>query len=219
MKIFLDTANSDDIKKYNNYGIIDGVTTNPTHLYKAGKNPTEAVKEIMQILKNGSISVEVTEENPDAVYQQAKKIAQLGPNIVVKVPCHQKYYQVIHALVEEGVPLNITLVFSLLQSLMMCKLGVRYISPFVGRLDDIDTDGSGLLHDLRHMIDTYQYKTQILAASIRSVSDFHQAVMAGADVITLPVEVLDKAMHHPLTDKGMALFLDDWHKLGYKSFP
>ncbi|MFZ5953918.1 MAG: transaldolase family protein [Candidatus Dependentiae bacterium] len=218
MKIFLDTASIDDIKQFVQFGIIDGVTTNPTHLYKAGKAPLDTVKEITSLLKNGVISVEVTEEEPDAVYQQAKRIAHIAPNVVVKVPCHEKYYEVINKLVQEEVPLNITLVFSLLQSLMMCKLGVRYISPFVGRLDDIDADGSGLLHDLRQMVDTYNFKTQILAASIRSVDDFHQAVMAGADVVTLPTEVLRKALQHPLTDKGMKLFLDDWRKLGYKSF-
>lgn len=219
MKIFLDTASIDDIKQFAKLGIIDGVTTNPTHLYKAGKAPLDTVKEITSLLKNGIISVEVTEEEPNGVYQQAKRIAHIAPNIVVKVPCHEKYYEVINKLVQEEVPLNITLVFSLLQSLMMCKLGVRYISPFVGRLDDIDADGSGLLHDLRQMVDTYNFKTQILAASIRSVDDFHQAVMAGADVVTLPTEVLRKALQHPLTDKGMKLFLDDWRKLGYKSFP
>lgn len=219
MKIFLDTASVDDIKQFVKLGIVDGVTTNPTHLYKAGKAPLDTVREITHLLKHGPISVEVTEEDPKAVYEQAKKIARLAPNVVVKVPCHEKYYEVIKQLVDEKIALNITLVFTLLQSLMMCKLGVAYISPFVGRLDDIVADGSGLLHDIRHMVDTYHFKTHILAASIRSVDDFHQAVMAGADAITLPVDVLRKAIAHPLTDKGIQLFNDDWHKLGYKTFP
>lgn len=219
MKIFLDTAAIDDIKEFVTLGIIDGVTTNPTHLYKAGKAPLETVKEITNLFKNGAISVEVTEQAPKAVYEQAKKIAAIAPNVVVKIPCHEHYYQTIHKLVHENIPLNITLVFSLLQSLMMCKLGVAYISPFVGRLDDIDADGSGLLHDIRHMVDTYHFKTHILAASIRSVSDFHQAVMAGSDAVTVPVDVLRKALVHPLTNHGMQLFNDDWQKLGYKTFP
>lgn len=219
MKIFLDTASVDDIKQFAKLGIVDGVTTNPTHLYKAGKAPLDTVREITHVLKHGPISVEVTEEDPKAVYNQAKKIAHIAPNVVVKVPCHEKYYEVIKLLVDEKIALNITLVFTLLQSLMMCKIGVLYISPFVGRLDDIDADGSGLLHDIRHMVDTYHFKTNILAASIRSVDDFHQAVMAGADAITLPVDVLRKAVEHPLTDKGMQLFNDDWQKLGFKTFP
>jgi len=219
MKIFLDTANIDAIKHWAVMGIIDGVTTNPTHLSKEGADPVEQVKEICAIMLDGEVSVEVTEKEPDAVYKQAKEIAKLAKNVVVKVPCHTDYYVTIRKLIADGIPLNITLVFSLIQSLMMCKLGVRYISPFVGRLNDIGEDGALLLQEIRTMIDGYGYETQMLAASIRGVQDLHNAIMAGADVATVPVNVLEKATQHVLTDKGMAQFDADWQKLGIKQFP
>jgi transaldolase len=188
-------------------------------LSKEGADPVEQVKEICAIMLDGEVSVEVTEKEPDAVYKQAKEIAKLAKNVVVKVPCHTDYYVTIRKLIADGIPLNITLVFSLIQSLMMCKLGVRYISPFVGRLNDIGEDGALLLQEIRTMIDGYGYETQMLAASIRGVQDLHNAIMAGADVATVPVNVLEKATQHVLTDKGMAQFDADWQKLGIKQFP
>jgi len=219
MKIFLDTADYDAIAGWAESGIIDGVTTNPTHLSKEGKNPTEQVLAICSVLPQGVISVEVVEEEPDAVYKQARTIFDLADNIAVKIPCHKDYYAVIKRLVHEKIRLNITLVFSVAQGLMMSKLGVDYISPFIGRLDDSGCNGMELLIQLRNMIDQYQFETNILAASIRGVDQFAQAIMAGADVATVPVEVLEKAVKHPLTDKGMIQFLDDWKKLGIQQFP
>ncbi len=219
MKIFLDTASLDGIKKWASTGLIDGVTTNPTHLSKEGKNPRDQVLAICNLLPEGEISVEVTEIDPDAVYRQAKEIASLADNIVIKIPCHRDYYSVIAHLVEEEVPLNITLVFTLIQGLMMCKLGVLYISPFVGRWDDIDVDGIELLSELREMIDQYGYDTAILAASLRHVRHVHGAIEAGADVITVSVPVFEKMTEHLLTDQGMAIFDADWKKLGIKQFP
>jgi len=219
MKIFLDTANIDAIKTWAVTGILDGITTNPTHLSKEGADPVEQVKEICAIMKDGQVSVEVTQKEPEKVYVQAKEIAKLADNVVVKVPCHKDYYVTIRKLIADGIPLNVTLVFSLTQSLMMCKLGVRYISPFVGRLNDIGDDGAGLLHDIRRMIDGYGYETQMLAASIRGVQDLNDAIMAGADVATVPVTVLEKATEHVLTDKGIKKFDEDWQKLGIKQFP
>lgn len=219
MKIFLDTANIDAIKHWAVKGILDGITTNPTLLSKEGNDPVEQIQQICAIMMDGEVSVEVTEKDPDKVYKQAKEIAKLDKNVVVKVPCHTDYYVTIRKLIADGIPLNITLVFSLVQSLMMCKLGVRYISPFVGRLNDIGEDGAGLLYDIRRMIDGYGYETQMLAASIRGVHDLHDAIMAGADVATVPVNVLQKATQHVLTDKGMVLFDEDWQKLGIKQFP
>ncbi len=219
MKIFLDTANSGDIKKWASTGLIDGVTTNPTHLSKEGQDPKRQVLAICSLLPKGEISVEITEKDPDAVYKQAKAIAQLADNILVKVPCHHDYYEVIHRLANEGVKLNITLVFTLIQGLMMGKLGVQYISPFIGRWDDIDVEGSVLLEEMRHMIDDYGFSTGVLAASVRHVRHFHYAINAGADVVTLPVSVLEKSIQHPLTDRGIAKFDADWQKLGIKQFP
>lgn len=170
-------------------------------------------------MKDKDVSIEVTEQEPQRVYEQAKKIAQLAPNVVVKVPCHVDYYPLIHKLVQEDIPLNITLIFSLTQALFMCKLGVKYISPFVGRLDDIDSNGSELLYQLRAMVDEYNYATKILAASLRHPRHLHEAILAGADVATIPVELLTKASAHVLTDKGMKIFDTDWKKLGIATFP
>lgn len=219
MKIFLDTADLKAIETWKKTGLIDGVTTNPTHLSKAKGNPTKQVQAIAKLLPKGEISVEVTEKKPDAVYKQAKAIAKLGKNIVVKIPCHSDYYEVIAQLLKDGVKLNITLVFSLVQALFMSKLGVQYISPFVGRWDDIDVEGAELLYNIRHMLDEYGYQTQLLAASIRGVRHFHEAIMAGADVVTVPVDILQKASRHLLTDQGIERFDTDWKKLGIRKFP
>ncbi|HJZ23378.1 MAG TPA: transaldolase family protein [Candidatus Babeliales bacterium] len=219
MKIFLDTANLNEIKKWHDVGILDGVTTNPSLLAKEGKNPHALIKEICALVQ-GDVSVEVTESSPKKVYEQAKAISALAENIVVKIPCHINYYPVIKQLVSEGVKLNITLVFTVLQSLCMAKLGVTYISPFIGRWVDIDVDGIGILADIKTMLDQYNFvNTKLLAASVRSISDFHQAVLIGADVVTLPTDILLKATSHPLTDQGMAKFIADWQKLGISQFP
>lgn len=219
MKIFLDTAHIEDIKTWKKTGLIDGITTNPTLMAREGKNPTTVAREICKLLPQGHISVEITEVEPNAVYKQAKAIAQLADNVWVKIPCHARYYELIQKLVKEGTKLNITLVFTVLQSLMMCKLGVYYISPFIGRWEDIDVDGMAFLGQMRQMIDFYGYETKILAASIRSVQNFHDAVMAGADAITMPVSVFEKSVTNPLTDQGIERFSKDWKKLGVRKFP
>lgn len=219
MKIFLDTADVKVIKSWKATGILDGVTTNPTHMSTAGGSPTKTVLEICKLLPKGAISVEVTEKKPELVYKQAKAIAKLAKNVVVKVPCHRDYYEVINKLVKDKIKLNITLVFTLMQGMMMCKLGVKYISPFVGRLDDIDADGIGLVQDLRRTIDWYGYKTELLAASLRNEKHLHDAILAGADIVTIPPVLLEKATEYVLTTKGMKKFDDDWKKLGVSLFP
>lgn len=219
MKIFLDTANKDAIAYWVPTGLIDGVTTNPTHLSKEDNDPTQQVRAICALLPKGVISVEVVETDPEAVYSQAKAIAKLANNIAVKIPCHKNYYGVIKRLVGEGVIINVTLVFSLSQGLMMAKLGVHYISPFVGRLDDAGVDGLRLVNQLVYMMDYYKCKTQVLAASIRDIGHFEGAVLAGAHVVTVPVDVFEQSLEHPLTDKGMTQFLSDWKKLSIKQFP
>jgi transaldolase len=219
MKIFLDTANLESIKKWAHTGLIEGVTTNPTHLSKEGGNPTQHILAICDAFPEGNISVEVTELQPELVLMQARKIAALSDNITVKIPCHPDYYSAIKKLIAEGIALNITLVFSLAQGLMMAKLGAQYISPFIGRLDDIGENGIELVQYLRHMIDWYDFETEILAASIRDVEHFEKALLAGADIATLPVEIFEKSLHHQLTDKGMAQFSADWKKLNIIHFP
>jgi transaldolase len=219
MKIFLDTANLETIKKWAAAGLVDGVTTNPSHLSKEGGDPKKHVLAICKALPDGIISVEVTQREPKAVYEQAKKIAALAENIAVKIPCHQDYLGVIKNLVAEDVPLNITLVFTAPQALLMCKLGVAYVSPFIGRLDDIDADGSASLEEIQCMVESYGFDAQVIAASVRHVRHFHAAIAAGVDIVTLPPELLDKALAHPLTDQGIAKFDADWKKLGVKQFP
>ncbi len=214
MKLFLDTADLAAIKKWADSGLIDGVTTNPSHLSTAGGDPRTNVLAICKMLPRGEISVEVTEENPEAVYAQAKKIAALADNVIVKIPCHRTLYPVIARLASEGIALNITLVFTLVQGLLMSKLGVRYISPFVGRWDDIDADGTTVLYELRDMLDRYGYETGVLAASLRNVRHMHLAIEAGADAATVPIDVLEKVTEHVLTDRGIEKFNADWKKLG-----
>lgn len=219
MKLFLDTAHVQSLAAWSPTGIIDGVTTNPTHLSKEAGNPKDIILEICRLLPHGDISVEVTEIEPEAVYKQALAIAKLADNVLVKIPCHIHYYPIIKRLVANGVRVNVTLVFTLVQSLMMCKLGVEYISPFVGRLDDIDVAGVEGVSEIRAMIDDYEFSTQVLAASLRNVRHLHDAIAAGAHAVTVPVELLEKAVAHPLTQQGMQKFTDDWQKLGVKQFP
>lgn len=219
MKIFLDTAQLDLIEKYSSSKLIDGVTTNPSNLSKEGDNPSERVRRICALFVHGQVSVEITEPDPKKAYDQAKKIAALGENVLVKIPCHTDYYAIIERLVNEQVPLNITLVFTVIQGLMMAKLGVQYISPFVGRWDDIDVDASTLLLQFRHMIDKHQYTTNILAASIRQVRQVHEAIIAGADAITLSPALFERVLKHPLTDNGRLAFEDDWQTLKIGNFP
>lgn len=219
MKLFLDTANVDHIKQWVSTGLIDGVTTNPTLLSKAGGQPKQTISEICSLLKGKPVSVEVTELESEAVYQQAHEIAKIADNVVVKIPCDKQYSQLISRLVSDGVPINITLVFTLFQGLAMCKLGVNFISPFVGRIDDLDGSGATLVEDLAHMIDLYGFKTELLAASIRTVQHLHDVIISGADCATVPVELLEKSLGHPLTTIGIEQFMADWQKLGIKIFP
>lgn len=219
MKFFLDTADLQSIQKWSATGIIAGVTTNPTHLANAGGEPVQIIKKICAYVPDGSVSVEVTEIDPELVYAQAKAIARLSHQIVVKIPCHVQYYSIIKKLVDEHIPLNVTLVFSLMQGVAMCNLGVDYISPFVGRLDDANVSGVKLVEDLVHMRNLYNYRTKILAASIRSLERLQNVASAGADFATVPSVVLEKALTHPLTDKGMHIFEQDWKKLDITKFP
>jgi len=219
MKIFLDTSNLQKIKEWAPTGLIDGITTNPTNLSKEGGDPKKQILEICSILPDGDISVEITEKSPEDVYKQAKAIAALANNIIVKIPCHPDYFIIIKKLVDEGVQINITLIFTLIQSLMMAKMGVKYISPFIGRLEDIDIEGITIIEEIRSILDVYEFETQLLAASIRTVRNFHDAILAGADVVTLPVEVFEKSVNHILTNEGITKFDSDWKKLGLRQFP
>jgi transaldolase len=213
MKIFLDTANRDMIKKWVATGIIDGVTTNPSLLSKEGTSTKEVLTDICKMV-DGDVSIEVVKKDPQDVYGQAKEIASLSDNVVVKIPYAQEYLPVIKKLAQEGVKINVTLIFSMLQALLVAKLGVTYISPFIGRWDDIDVNGLELIDKLMLIKNQYGFDSEILAASIRHVMHWHEVALAGVDVATVPPKLLDQVMYHPLTEVGIKKFDADWNKLG-----
>lgn len=216
MKLFLDTANIELIKEWLPTGVIDGVTTNPSLLAKETGNIKENLLEICKLV-DGDVSIEVVEKDPEKVYSQAKEISALAENVIVKIPFAKEYLPVISKLSKEGVKINVTLIFSLTQALLVSKLGVTYISPFIGRWDDIDVDGMNLIEDLMVMKENYGFKSEILAASIRNVIHLQKSIFAGADVATIPPTLLDKLFKHPLTLQGIEKFDADWKKLGKNS--
>ncbi|MFH1253874.1 MAG: transaldolase family protein [bacterium] len=216
MKIFLDTANREQIKKWTETGLIDGVTTNPTLLSKEDSNTKKVLLDICSMV-NGPISIEVVEKNPDAVYKQAKEISNFAKNVVVKIPCMPEYFPTIHKLVCDGVKINVTLVFTEIQALLVAKLGATFISPFVGRWDDIGNDGVDFVENIVMIKQNYGFKSEILAASIRNVYQWQRLAYAGVDIITVPAEVIEKAIKHPLSTQGVEAFDKDWKKLNKKS--
>jgi transaldolase len=216
MKIFLDTANREYIKKLLPTGVIDGITTNPSLLSKEGSQTKQVLQDICAMVP-GPVSIEVVEKHPDAVLKQAREIAKFAKNIVVKIPFSIEYMPVIKTLAQEGIALNITLVFTPLQALMVAKLGVTFISPFLGRWDDIGVDSIELLEQTIDMKESYDFESEILAASIRTVMQWQQVVQAGANIVTVPPAILEQVFKHPLTQNGIALFDADWQKLGKSS--
>jgi len=213
MKIFLDTANRDLIKKWSDAGVIDGVTTNPSLLSKEGPNTKEVLTDICKMV-DGDVSIEVVKKDPKDVYDQAIQISKLAKNVVVKIPFAQEYLPVIKKLAQEGVKLNITLIFSLIQATLVAKMGVKYISPFIGRWDDIDIDGMEIVEKIMIAKENYNFKSEVIAASVRHVMHWHQSILLGAEVVTVPPQLLEKVVYHPLTSKGIELFDADWAKLG-----
>jgi transaldolase len=216
MKIFLDTANREYIKKWASTGLVDGVTTNPTLLSKEGGDIKKVLADICSMVK-GPVSIEVVEKEPKAVLAQAKKIAKFAKNVVVKIPFAEQYLPVIKAAVDDGIKINVTLIFTPIQALLAAKLGVENISPFVGRWDDIGVEGLALLEEVIAVKDLYDFNSQIIAASIRSVLHWQKIAQTGVDIITLPPTVFEQAMKHPLTERGIAMFDNDWKKLGLKT--
>lgn len=212
MKFFLDTAFVDEIRQAASWGILDGITTNPSHVAKSGKGFVEVLKEITAIVE-GPVSAEVTATNFDDMMRQAHQLVKVADNIVIKVPMIPEGLKAIKALSEEGVRVNTTLCFSPLQSLLAAKAGATYVSPFIGRLDDIGETGMEGIGKLRQIFDNYDFDTQILVASVRSPIHVLDAAVIGADVVTMPFEIFEKLAHHPLTDIGLEKFLKDWEKI------
>lgn len=212
MKIFLDTANLQSIKQYNDMGLLDGITTNPSLLAKEGGNPQAAMAEITKIIK-GDVSLEVVATDYSGMMEEGHKLKQYGSNVVIKVPMTADGLKACKSFSQEGIPVNVTLVFSPNQALLAAKAGAKYVSPFIGRLDDVGQDGMSLIAEIKQIFSNYDFKTQILVASVRHPMHVVEAAKIGADVVTLPPDVLGKMLKHPLTDNGLKAFLADWDKL------
>lgn len=215
MKFFIDTANVAEIKEAASLGILDGVTTNPSLVAKEGKDFKTLLKEIIEIV-DGPISAEVISTDYDGILKEAHELASMHRNIVVKVPLIKEGLKAVKTLSDEGINTNVTLCFSPSQALLAAKAGATYISPFVGRLDDISIDGMELIQQIVQIYRNYDYKTQVLVASIRHPLHLIEAALIGADVSTMPFSVINKLFNHPLTDIGLQNFLNDWKKLQKK---
>lgn len=216
MKFFIDTANLDEIKEANELGLIDGVTTNPSLVAKEGDvDFKKRIAEICEIV-TGDVSAEVTALDTKGMLKQGRELAKIAPNVVVKCPLTWDGLKATRAFRDEGTKVNVTLCFSASQALLAAKAGASYISPFIGRLDDISENGMKLIQDILQIYDNYGFETEVLAASIRHPMHIVDCALAGADVATVPFKVLSQLIQHPLTDKGLNAFLDDWKKSGRK---
>lgn len=209
MKFFLDTANIDEIKRINDLGLCDGVTTNPSIIKKEGKDFETVVKEIASIV-DGPVSAEVTSYTYHEMVEEAKKLAAWKENIVVKIPMTEDGLKAINTLSKEGIKTNCTLIFSVSQGIMAMKSGATYISPFMGRIDDMGESGKKLIENLRRIIDIYGYDSEIIAASIRHINHLEQAALAGSHIATIPGSIFEKLWTHPLTTAGIESFKKDW---------
>lgn len=215
MKFFVDTADVKEIRELAETGLLDGVTTNPSLVAKAGRDFKEVVKEICAVVE-GPVSAEVAATEAEGMIREGRKLAKIAGNVCVKVPLTWDGLKACRALSRDEIMVNVTLCFNANQALLAAKAGATFISPFIGRLDDIGLDGMELIGEIRQIYDNYFFDTEILAASIRSASHVKAAALAGADVATVPPQVLKDLVKHPLTDKGLAAFLADWAKTGQK---
>ena len=215
MKLFIDTANVEEIREVASLGILDGVTTNPSLVSKEGKDFVQVLREIASIV-NGPISAEVTALDKDGMLKEGRALAAIHPNIVVKIPLTKEGLKACKTMRSEGIQTNVTLCFSPAQALLAAKVDATFVSPFVGRLDDVSHEGMDLIRQIRAIYDNYGFTTQILAASIRHPMHVVDCALAGADVGTMPYKVMMQLYEHPLTDIGLKKFLEDWEKLKAK---
>lgn len=211
MKFFIDTANIDEIKKGVEMGMVDGVTTNPSLVAKESQPFEEILKEICAVV-DGPVSAEVVSLEAPGMVAEARELAKISDNIVIKVPMIIEGLKAVKQLASEGIKTNVTLVFSTAQALLAAKAGATFVSPFVGRLDDIGVQGMDLIGDIVTMYDNYGYTSEIIVASVRSPQHVIESALVGADIATIPLKVIEQLAKHPLTDKGMAQFLADWEK-------
>lgn len=212
MKFFIDTANIEQIKEMQDLGIIDGVTTNPTLLSKEGAEPIEQLKKICEIV-DGPVSAEVIGLKTEEMVKEARELAKIAPNIVIKIPMTKEGIKAVKILESEGIKINVTLVFSQNQILIAAKAGASYISPFIGRLMDNGQDEIDMLWESMQIINAYDFKSEIIVASVRNARHVIEAAKMGAHIATIPFAVLEKMFIHPNTEKGLKAFLDDWEKL------
>lgn len=213
MKFFVDTADINEIRDLNDTGLLDGVTTNPSLILKSGRDIMDVTKEICDLVK-GPVSAEVTAMDYDGMMKEAAVLAKIADNVCIKLPLTMDGLKACKALTSDGHKTNVTLCFSANQALMAAKAGATFISPFIGRLDDMAIDGMELIEDIRTIYDNYGFTTEILAASIRTVNHVKEAALIGADVATVPPSTLKALVKHPLTDKGLDAFIADWKKTG-----
>ncbi len=215
MQLYIDSANPKEVEKMASLGLIDGVTTNPSLAAKAGVTYKEAVEKILSIMED-NVSLEVLATESDAMITEARALVKLGDNVVVKLPTTAEGLKALKALSQDGIRVNMTLVFSANQALLVAKLGAYIVSPFVGRLDDIGQTGTDLIEEIKTIYENYEFQTKILFASVRSPLHVKQAALIGTDIATCPYDVLEKLVRHPLTDIGLSKFLDDFKKSGEK---
>lgn len=211
MKFFIDTANIDEIKEAHSMGMVDGVTTNPSLIAKEGRDFEEIIRDICEIV-DGPISAEVISIDAEGMIKEARQLAKIHENIVVKIPMTVDGLKATRRLAEEGIKTNVTLVFSPLQALMAAKAGAAFVSPFIGRLDDLSQEGLLLVEQIVEIYSNYAFDTEIIVASIRNPLHVLESALMGADIATIPFDVLAKLAAHPMTDKGLKAFLDDWGK-------
>lgn len=215
MKFFIDTANIGQIKEAASLGILDGVTTNPTLLSKEAGTPNEIFKEICNIVK-GPVNAEVISADWEGIVKEGRELAKIDDHIVVKIPMTKDGLKAVKVFAAEGIPTNVTLIFSPIQALMAARAGCTYVCPFVGRLDDIACDGMQIISDIQTILTNYELQTEIIVASIRNPIHVLRAALIGADIATIPFNVIEQLLKHPLTDRGIQQFLADWDKIENK---
>lgn len=212
MDLFIDTANTDEIREINGWGILSGVTTNPTLAAKEGKEFTKLIKEIAGLV-DGPVSAEAVSSDRDGIVEEARELASLAENVIVKIPCMPDGLAATSVLAAEGIDVNMTLVFSANQALLAAHAGAAYVSPFVGRIDDAGNDGMTVIEEIMTIYENYDIQTEVICASVRHPLHVVQAAMIGCDIATIPYDIFKKMVRHPLTDKGIDSFLADWDKL------
>jgi transaldolase len=213
MQLFLDGSDIDKIRKFSDLGLIDGVTTNPSIILKSGKNMIEIVSELADIV-SGSVSAEVSALDSEQMVEEGVKLSEIAENVTVKLPITWDGLGACNTLSKRGISVNMTLCFSASQALLAAKAGADYVSPFIGRLDDLNLEGVNLISDIKLIYSNYKFSTKILAASIRTINHVKQCARLGADVATIPIDIFERLVKHPLTDSGLTQFTADWEKTG-----